>query len=232
MVYIDAKDLVKRYGGGEAQVEALRGMSFTIAPGEFVAIMGPSGSGKSTLLSIMGALNTPSEGSYLVDGIDIYGLSRDRRADFRREYLGFIFQNFHLVPYLSVAENVMLPLTTKRISNRDKRDMAEEALAKVGLAGKGNRLPNQVSGGEQERAAIARAVVNEPPIILADEPTGNLDEHNSSEVMNLLSRLGKDGATVIMVTHDIDCAAYAQRMLKMSDGRLAETVKLPQRHAA
>lgn len=222
MSYIQAQNLVKRYGSGEATVEAVRGMSFTIEQGEFVAVMGASGSGKSTLLSIMGALNTPSEGAYVVDDIDIYGLSPDRRADFRREYLGFIFQNFHLVPYLNLAENVMLPLAIKKMSGKEKYAMAEEALARVGLGNKGKRLPSQVSGGEQERAAIARAVVNHPSILLADEPTGNLDAATSREVMELLTRLGNEGTTIVMVTHSAENAAYAPRLLKVSDGRLTD----------
>jgi putative ABC transport system ATP-binding protein len=222
MSYIQAENLVKRYGSGEATVEAVRGMSFSIEQGEFVAVMGASGSGKSTLLSIMGALNTPSEGSYVVDDIAIYELGADRRADFRREYLGFIFQNFHLVPYLNLAENVMLPLAIKKMSGKEKYSMAEEALERVGLAGKSKRLPSQVSGGEQERTAIARAVVNHPSILLADEPTGNLDAATSREVMELLIRLGTEGTTIIMVTHSAENAAYAPRLLKVSDGRLTD----------
>ncbi|MCX5823279.1 MAG: ABC transporter ATP-binding protein, partial [Deltaproteobacteria bacterium] len=193
-----------------------------IASGELIAIMGESGSGKSTLLTVMGALNSPSRGKYRVDNIDVYALGQEERADFRRNYLGFVFQSFHLIPYLTVRENVMLPLTPVNIRKKQKRAMAEEALGRVGLAGKGGRLPSQISGGEQERVAIARAMVNKPPILLADEPTGNLDTKNTREMMNLLQELNSDGMTIIMVTHNPDCAQYARRVLRLSDGLLAE----------
>ncbi|MBI4800595.1 MAG: ABC transporter ATP-binding protein [Desulfarculus sp.] len=183
MSFIQGQDLAKTYGSGEAAMTALDGASFSIEKGEFVAVMGPSGSGKSTLLSVLGALNTPSRGRYLVDGKDIYALGSDQRADFRRQYLGFVFQSFNLVPYLSICENVMLPLAIQKMPSRRKRDLAIGALERVGLAGKQDRLPSQVSGGEQERTAVARALVNNPPILLADEPTGNLDVATSREVM-------------------------------------------------
>jgi putative ABC transport system ATP-binding protein len=170
----------------------------------------------------MGAMNTPTSGSYYVDDIDVYRLDSEQRADFRREYLGFIFQSFHLVTYLNVMENVMLPLTTVAKKNRgDKEAMALQALAWVGLENKARRLPGQISGGEKERVAIARAIVNEPPILLADEPTGNLDSRNSQEVMALLQRLNQKGMTIIMVTHSKQCAAFAGWQLSVSDGRLA-----------
>ncbi|MDF1556483.1 MAG: ABC transporter ATP-binding protein, partial [Deferrisomatales bacterium] len=166
MNYIEAKGLRKQYGRGDASVAAVQEMSFAIESGEFVAVMGESGSGKSTLLGMLGALNTPTEGTLTVDGIDVYGLGADQRADFRREFLGFVFQSFHMVPYLTVAENVMLPLATVKAKRAVKRQMALQALAQVGLEGKADRLPSQVSGGEQERVAIARAIVNDPPILL------------------------------------------------------------------
>ena len=222
MSHIVAKSLRKQYGTGDAAVEAVREMSFAIEAGEFVAVMGESGSGKSTLLSMMGALNTPTSGSYIVDDLDIYDLDPDQQADFRREFLGFVFQSFHLVPYLSVAENVMLPLATVKKSRKEKRAMADEALARVGLAGKADRLPNQISGGEAERVAIARAIVNDPPILLADEPTGNLDTQTSQEVMTLLAELNAGGMTIVMVTHSAESARSAQRILKVEDGRIAE----------
>jgi putative ABC transport system ATP-binding protein len=222
MSYIHAENLIKQYGSGEAAVMAVGGMSFDVHGGEFVTVMGESGSGKSTLLSMMGALNTPTSGTYSVDGIDIYSLGPDRRADFRREFLGFIFQSFHLVPYLTLVENVMLPLVTVRMSSKNKRAMAEDALERVGLAGKTHRLPSEVSGGEQERAAIARAIVNEPPILMADEPSGNLDTKTTREVMDLLRALNQDGMTIIMVTHSPECAGYAERILRISDGLLIE----------
>jgi putative ABC transport system ATP-binding protein len=219
---IRAERLVKQYGAGDFSVSAVNGMSFTIRSGEFVAVMGESGAGKSTLLSIMGGMNSPSEGRYWVDDIDVYALHREQRADFRREFLGFIFQSFHLVPYLTVLENTLIPLTTVKLPRAVKKEMAMEALSWVGLSDKAHRLPGQISGGECERAAIARAIVNEPPILLADEPTGNLDSKTSEEVMSLLRRIHGDGTTIIMVTHSRSCAAHAQRILRVSDGRIDE----------
>ncbi len=222
MSYIKVDSLAKHYGSGGASVKAVREMTFEIPRGEFAVIMGPSGSGKSTLLSMMGALNTPTHGKYTVDGIDVYGLGLDQRADFRREFLGFVFQSFHLIPYLTVLENVMLPLTTLKRKVREKRDMAVRALERVGLENKGGRLPSEISGGEQERVAIARAVANEPPILLADEPTGNLDTKTSQAVMDLFRGLNEDGTTIVMVTHNHDCAGYARKVLQVSDGLLVE----------
>jgi putative ABC transport system ATP-binding protein len=223
MSFIRCDQIAKRYGQGHSLVTAVDQISMSLDSGEFIAIMGESGAGKSTLLSILGAMNRPNEGHYLVDGIDVYALSIERQADFRREYLGFVFQSFHLIPYLTVVENVMLPLTAIRMPNRNKRDMAMEALAWVGLENKGARLPNQISGGEMERVAIARAIVNNPPILLADEPTGNLDSGNSRMVMTLLERLNQQGTTVIMVTHSDTCAAHAGRTMHLRDGRFMET---------
>ena len=220
MSYMKAEDLSKQYGSGDATVMAIHNMDFTVESGEFVSIMGESGSGKSTLLSIVGAMNPPSSGKFVVDGIDVYRLGSEKRTDFRREFIGFVFQSFHLVPYLTVLENVMLPLTTVKMSKKKKRVLAEEALDQVGLAGKEARLPSQISGGEKERVAIARAIVNDPPVILADEPTGNLDSSTTREIMRLLQRLNREGTTILMVTHSQDCAAYAERILQVSDGRL------------
>jgi putative ABC transport system ATP-binding protein len=222
MSYIIADNLVKHYGVGDAAVPAVRGISFEIESGEFVAVMGESGSGKSTLLAMMGALNSPTSGTYTADGIDVYKLNRNQRADFRREFLGFIFQSFQLITYLTLAENVMLPLVTIKASKKKKRAMAESALEKVGLKGMENRLPNQISGGEQERVALARAIVNEPPILLADEPTGNLDSKTSDEVMALLKKLNAEGMTIVMVTHSSEAAKSARRVLRISDGLLTE----------
>lgn len=220
MSYIDAKNLVKQYGTGEATVKAVDGISLRIDSGEFLAIMGESGSGKSTLLSMLGGLNSPTSGMFLVDGVDVYALTSDKRADFRKKSIGFVFQSFHLLPYLTLAENVMLPLAIVDISKKKKLVAASDALARVGLPGKANRLPSQISGGEQERVAIARAIVNRPPIILADEPTGNLDRRTGAEVMKLLTTLNHQGITVIMVTHSNEYAHYAQRLIRLSDGRL------------
>jgi putative ABC transport system ATP-binding protein len=220
MSFIIVDDISKTYGHDASTVTALNRISFSIRAGEFVSIMGESGAGKSTLLAVMGAMNTPTGGRYIVDELDIYALSGEQRADFRREYLGFVFQSFHLVPYLTVAENVMLPLTAKKMSGRKKEALAMEALDWVGLAAKARRLPNQISGGECERAAVARAIVNNPPVLLADEPTGNLDSRNTGEIMGLLLRLHAGGTTIVMVTHSAGCAAYAQRIMYMTDGRL------------
>jgi putative ABC transport system ATP-binding protein len=228
MGFLRAENLVKQYGKGEGTVSAVRDMTFEIQEGAFVSLMGESGAGKSTLLSIMGAMNTPTSGRYTVDGIDVYGLGQEQRADFRREFLGFIFQSFHLIPYLTVMENVMLPLTTVNLGRRRKKAMAAEALERVGLHTKGHRLPSQISGGEKERVAVARAVVNEPPVLLADEPTGNLDTKTSQDVMGLLQRLHAEGMTVVMVTHSFACAAYAERILTVSDGCILEEADSPE----
>ena len=222
MSYIQVDNLVKEYGKGEAAFMAVKGMSFEIDQGEFVSVVGESGSGKSTLLSMMGAMNSPTKGKILVDEIDVYSLSHDQRAQFRREFLGFIFQSYHLIPYLTVVENVMLPLTTIKMTRQDKVAMAERALQHVGLKGKEKRLPSEISGGEQERVAIARAVVNNPTILLADEPTGNLDTKTSREIMDLFQNLNHDGMTIVMVTHSPDCAREAERTLMLSDGLLVD----------
>lgn len=219
-VMISIKDIKKVYKSMGEEVQALHSVTLDIAKGESVSVMGHSGSGKSTLLSIIGALNPPTSGTIEIDGIDLYKLSQERRADFRREYLGFVFQQFQLIPYLTAQENVMLPLTTTSRSNKEKRQMAEEALRRVGLANKMNRLPNQLSGGEQERVAIARAIVNEPPLILADEPTGSLDTKTGDEIMELFQQLNEEGLTVLMVTHNPDNAKYLGRTIMMKDGRL------------
>ncbi len=226
MSFIRAENLVKHYGTGDGLVKAVKGISFEIEEGEFVAVMGESGSGKSTLLAMMGALNTPTDGQFTVDDIEIYKLSRDQRADFRREYLGFVFQSFNLISYLTLAENVMLPLVTIKAPKKEKRRMAEEALARVGLEGKEHRLPSQISGGEAERVAVARAIVNEPPVLLADEPTGNLDSKTSGDIMGLLKKLNAEGMTIIMVTHSMDSARSARRILKIADGVLVEEERI------
>ena len=225
MSYLASKNLSRQYGTGDTAVSAIADINLSIELGEFVAVMGESGAGKSTLLSIMGAMNEPTAGQYRVDDIDVYGLSREKRADFRREFLGFVFQSFHLMPYLTVIENVLLPLTAQKTSRKEKREMAMEALENVGLADKAQRLPSQISGGEKERVAIARAIVNRPPVILADEPTGNLDTRTSREIMELLQKLNRSGTTIIMVTHSHACSRYANRLLTVSDGKITnETI--------
>lgn len=222
MSFITIKDVGKVYNGGsaEASVEVLADVNIEVSEGEFIALMGPSGSGKSTLLTIIGAMNRPTSGQVYVDGIDVYALSDERRADFRREYLGFIFQQHHLMPYLNAVENVMLPLVTCRMSAKEKRERAMSVLERVGLANKYARLPNQLSGGEQGRLAIARALVNEPPLLLADEPTGTLDTKTGDEVMMVFESLNFQGQTIFMVTHNPENARLAHRILHIRDGRL------------
>ena len=220
MSFIKAHKLQKIYGSGNVAVNAVHDISFEIESGEFVAVMGESGAGKSTLLDMIGAMSEPSSGQLWVDDIDIYAMPSEKRADFRREFLGFVFQSFYLVSYLTVLENVMLPLTTTGFGRKTKRDMAREALAWVGLDKKAHRMPNQISGGEKERVAIARAIVNDPPILLADEPTGNLDTKTSGEIVDLLHRLNEQGMTIIMVTHNPECANSAKRRLLITDGML------------
>ncbi len=224
MSAIHVDNLVKQYGSGESSVLAVRGINLEIESGALMAIMGQSGSGKSTLLSMLGALNTPTSGKYKVDDIDVYALKPEQRADFRMKYLGFVFQSFHLVPYLTLHENVMLPLAPMKIKRRQKRNWAETALEKVGLGGKSHRLPNQISGGEQERVAIARAIVNKPPILLADEPTGNLDTTTSEEIMRLLQSLNSGGMTILMVTHNPENAKFAHRVIHLKDGLVQEQI--------
>jgi len=220
MSLIEFKNISKYYQSGDEQVAALRQIDLDVKVGDFLAVMGPSGSGKSTLLNIFGGLSHPSEGEMLVDDISIYKLGVEKRADFRSSYIGFVFQSFHLIPYLTILENVMLPLAIKRGRNGFQKKLAQEVLLRVGLAAKGHRLPSQLSGGEQERVAIARALVNNPPIILADEPTGNLDSATGNEVMKLLTELNAEGRTVVMVTHNPDNAGFARRLIKVKDGRI------------
>jgi putative ABC transport system ATP-binding protein len=220
MSLIEIKKLSKVYQGGEERVRALLDVDFIIERGEFVSMMGPSGSGKSTLLTILGGLNHPTQGEVRVDDIPIYALSLEKLADFRREYLGFIFQSFQLIPYLTVIENVMLPLSITEKSNREQSKMAAEILERMGLTGKEKRLPDQLSGGEQERVAIARALVNSPPILLADEPTGNLDSKTGKEVMELFKTLNKEGQTIVMVTHNPENTVFSTRTLFLKDGRV------------
>lgn len=219
-------NLTKHYKSGEETVEALRGISIDIEAGEFVTIMGQSGSGKSTLLSILGGVNHPTAGDVEMAGVKLYALSGEKLADFRAQNLGFVFQSFHLIPYLTAWENVMLPLAIAPLKREAKREAARKALEQVGLGAKLDRLPNQLSGGEQERVAIARALVNKPKILLADEPTGNLDSKMSSEVMALFRELNNDGQTVVMVTHNPDNCAYADRTIVLKDGLVVAEDKI------
>ncbi len=193
-----------------------------VEEGQFAAVMGPSGSGKSTLLTVLGAMNPPTQGRVQVDGIDVYGLPPERQADFRQEYVGFVFQQLQLLPYLTAQENVLLALAIARLPKQEKLARAREAMERVGLRGKEDRLPSQLSGGEQGRVAVARAIVNQPPLLLADEPTGNLDQTTGTQVLDLLRELNSAGQTVIMVTHDVRAAEYASRKVNILDGRIVD----------
>ena len=219
---MDLKDVTKVYGTGPAAVHALAGVDLRIDKGEFVAIMGPSGSGKSTAMNMLGCLDTPSGGQYLFKGVKVGGLIHDQRALLRRNFLGFVFQGFNLLPRTSALENVELPLIYRGMRQAERRTLALEALKKVGLAGRESHTPGELSGGEQQRAAIARAIASHPDVLLADEPTGNLDTSRSREIMELLTSLNKDeGITIIMVTHESEMADYADRIILFVDGKIA-----------
>ncbi|HAD04882.1 MAG: ABC transporter ATP-binding protein [Desulfuromonadales bacterium GWD2_61_12] len=222
MAFLEIAGLEKNYRSEAGVVAALKGVELQVEEGTFLGVMGPSGSGKSTFLSCLGGLCHPSNGTIRVDGIDLYHLSGERLADFRAEYLGFVFQSFNLIPYLTALENVMLPLAIQSLATSKKRERAEEALQRVGLAQRADHLPSQLSGGEQERVAIARALVNAPPLILADEPTGSLDSATSAEIMALLTEINRTGQTIVMVTHNPDNRRYFHRMITLRDGRIAE----------
>ena len=213
-------DVHKTYRTGEMEVHAVRGVSLEIRPGEFVALMGASGSGKSTLMNILGCLDRPTSGHYLLDGADVSGLDRDQLADIRNRKIGFVFQNFNLLPRTSARENVELPLvySGQRLTNAQLREKADRVLGSVGLAGREDHYPSQLSGGQQQRVAIARALINDPEVVLADEPTGNLDSRTSIEIMGIFQQLNERGITIIMVTHEQDIANYAQRNVVMRDG--------------
>lgn len=218
MPFIELDNLNKQYKSDAGSVTALAGVSLTIEEGSFVGIVGPSGSGKSTLLTLLGTLCEPTSGKLLIDDIDVYGLHEERRADFRREYIGFVFQAYNLIPYLTALENVMLPMTTSSIGGSEQQQRASEALQRVGLGGRLDHLPNQLSGGEQERVAIARALVNRPPLLLADEPTGSLDSATSAAIMALFGELNRDGQTILMVTHNPENHHYFDRVIALRDG--------------
>ena len=218
---IELRDLYKSYAQGEEPVHALDGVSVSVDEGEFVAIMGASGSGKSTMLNILGCLDTPTSGSYLLDGIEVARRTRRELAHIRNRKLGFVFQNFNLLPRTSAVEQVELPdLYMGRLSRSARRLRALELLDRVGLGGRATHKPSELSGGQQQRVAIARALMNEPPVLFADEPTGNLDTKASVEIMKLFTELSAEGITIVMVTHEDDIAAYAKRHLVMKDGKL------------
>ncbi|HET6888884.1 MAG TPA: ABC transporter ATP-binding protein [Candidatus Udaeobacter sp.] len=227
-------DVHKTYRTGEMEVPAVRGVSLEIEGGEFVALMGASGSGKSTLMNILGCLDRPTTGHYILDGSDVSGLDRDRLADIRNGKIGFVFQNFNLLPRTSARENVELPLvySSQRLTHSELREKADRVLASVGLAGREDHYPSQLSGGQQQRVAIARALINQPEVLLADEPTGNLDSRTSVEIMVIFQQLNERGITVIMVTHEPDIAVYAKRNVLMRDGVILDDHLVSQRSDA
>lgn len=219
---IELINISKVYGTGEATVYALNGVDLRIDAGEFVAIMGPSGSGKSTAMNIIGCLDQPTTGTYRFDGVDVKNLTHDQRALLRRHFLGFVFQGFNLLARTSAIENVELPLIYRGIKSRERRKMSMAALEQVGLAQRANHSPSELSGGQQQRVAIARAIVTNPYVLLADEPTGNVDTKTSQEIMQLLQSLNKQqGITILMVTHEPDTAEYADRLIQFVDGKIA-----------
>ena len=221
MPLIQLIDIYKRYGVGDADFDALQGISLSINQGEFVAVMGPSGSGKSTCMNIVGALDTPSAGTYLFKGVPVNQMTQDQRALLRRKYFGFVFQGFNLLPRTTALENVELPLLYRGMAAQDRHELAREALDRVGLLPWEHHTPAELSGGQQQRVAIARAIVSKPLLLLADEPTGSLDSKRSVEIMELLRELNEsDGITIGLVTHEPDMAAYAKRIVQFRDGRL------------
>lgn len=219
---VELTGITKVYGSGQATVHALAGIDLRIDAGEFVAIMGPSGSGKSTAMNVIGCLDVPSSGQYLFEGVEVGYLNRNQRALLRRNFLGFVFQGFNLLPRTTSVENVELPLIYRGTAFAERRRLAVDALERVGLTGREHHTSGELSGGQQQRVAIARAIVTEPAVLLADEPTGNLDSKTSREIMDLLTLLNRErGITVVMVTHEPDMASYASRIIRFVDGRIA-----------
>ncbi len=220
MSLIEIHDIYKIYNPGENEVRALDGVSLTVEHGEFLAIVGQSGSGKSTLMNMLGLLDIPTSGTYILDGVDVKDMTDDELSEIRNKKIGFIFQGFNLIPSLTAVENVELPLVYRGMKKEERNKLALEALDRVGLSHRLDHLPKQMSGGQQQRVAIARAVAARPPIILADEPTGNLDSHSGVEVMKILHELHEEGRTVILITHDNDIADEAERVIRISDGQI------------
>lgn len=231
---VQLENVTKTYSNGEVEVHAVRGISLEVQRGEFVAIMGSSGSGKSTLMNILGCLDRPTSGRYRLDGVDTSGLDRNERADLRNRKLGFVFQGFNLLSRTTALENVELPMlySAESLSSAERRRRALRALEIVGLADRSEHLPNQLSGGQQQRVAIARALVNQPQVLLADEPTGNLDSRTSVEVMGVFQRLNDEGITILMVTHELDIARFCRRNLIVRDGRIVRDEPVPDRLVA
>ena len=232
VVQID--EVHKTYESGEVPVLAVRGVTLTIEPGDFVAVMGASGSGKSTLMNLLGCLDRPTKGRYLLDGTDVSSLDRNQLADIRNQKLGFVFQGFNLLARTTARENVELPMlyAKTRIVSREMRERALRSLDIVGLSNRADHFPSQLSGGQQQRVAIARALVNDPQVLLADEPTGNLDSKTSVEIMGVFQRLNDAGITIVMVTHELDIARYCKRSLIMRDGRLVSDTRVAERLTA
>lgn len=222
---IAIEDITKTFHLGELDVPVLKGINFSVENGEYVAIMGASGSGKSTLMNIIGCLDRPTSGSYILDDRDLTTLDDDELADIRNQYIGFVFQQFNLLPRLTALENVMLPMIYADVSRTERIESATEALEKMGLGDRLTNRPSQLSGGQQQRVAIARALVNHPALVLADEPTGALDSKTSHEIMNLLTELNQQGTTIALVTHDVAVAEQTKRIIKMQDGVIVEAVK-------
>lgn len=226
MPLIETYDITKTYSLGDIALNALSNVSLSINKGEFIAIMGPSGSGKSTFMNILGCLDRPSSGRYILEGIDVANMKRDELASIRNKKIGFVFQGFNLLPRTSAIENIELPLLYNGISSDERRARAASALEAVGLSGRGNHHPNQLSGGQQQRVAIARALVNNAPLILADEPTGNLDTKTSAEIMDFFVKLNAEsGITIILITHEADIAAHSRRIIRFLDGKIVSDEK-------
>jgi putative ABC transport system ATP-binding protein len=222
MALINLRDIYKIYQMGSTQINALDGLECKIEKGEYVALMGPSGSGKSTLMNIIGCLDTPTRGVYSLNGTNVSDMTDDDLASIRNVEIGFVFQSFNLLPRTSAIENVSLPLVYAGVSKKERTERAQTVLEKVGLGDRADHKPNELSGGQRQRVAIARALINNPSIVLADEPTGNLDSKSSLEIMNLFNEIHQDGNTVVMVTHEEDIAKYAKRTIRMIDGKLAD----------